>query len=192
MYPFFSIITPTLQRESLVQACASVTSQSFRDWEMLIQVDSMDVNATVFNVAHPHIRISSCGQHHANGGNTCRRLALARATGTYCLFLDDDNYLADDRVLEDIFLALENANRPAWALFPILRLGRYFFSDPPRSCHVDTMNFILRRDVADWPETDAYGTDWIVVDGLLTRGIPYVAFPDFRPIGVIPKISFCK
>lgn len=192
--PFFSVVTPTLQRESLVRCCQSVLSQSFSSWEMLIQVDAENINHELFSRISPtrKIWVEECGKHHNNGGNSCRRLALERATGDYVIFTDDDNYIADERVLEDVAAALEGAGRPAWGLFPIWRLGGRFYTDPPRSCHVDTMNVVLRRDIAYWPDTDAYGTDGILVDDLMERKVPYVAFPDFRPIGVIPQISFCK
>lgn len=107
------------------------------------------------------------------------------------MHIDDDNHLADNRVLEDIAEVLVNVNQP-WALFPIERLGGRFYTDPPRSCHVDTLNFILRKELGPWPDTDAYGSDGVVVDDLMARGVPYAAFPDFRPIAVLPKVSFCR
>lgn len=190
----FSIITPTLQRQSLITCCDSVTNQTHKKWEMLIQVDSDRIDEVLFGKISPTRRIwvESCGVHHNNGGNTCRREALKRATGDYCLFLDDDNMLAHVDALRDIAEALESAGRPPWGLFPIIRLGGLFYADPPRSCHVDTLNFVLRRDIAYWPNTDAYGTDGILVDDLMHRKIPYAAFPNINPIAIIPTISFCK
>ena len=192
--PFFSIVTPTLQRESLIHCCESVNAQTFTDgWQHVVQVDSTDLDVALINkIEHPQREIYCCGKHHNNGGNSCRVLALEMATAGYVAFVDDDNYLADDRVLEDVAMALEGAGSPPWGLFPIWRCGGRFYTDPPRSCHVDTMNVVLRRDTAYWPDTDAYGTDGLLVDDLMERKVPYVAFPDFRPIGVIPQISFCK
>ena len=194
MTPYFSIITPTLQRDSLVDTCKSIVSQAFARWEMLIQVDDDVIREDLFAKINPmrQIWVEPCGVHHNDGGNTCRREALKRATGEYVWFVDDDNTVADDRVLEDMAKALEDAGKPPWALFPVTRLGHRFYDDPPRSCHVDTMNFVLRKDIAYWPDTNAYGSDGILVDDVMSRKIPYAAFPNFRPIGIIPKISFCK
>jgi glycosyltransferase involved in cell wall biosynthesis len=194
---FFSIITPTLQRESLVACCDSIDAQTLPSWQHIVMVDapSKDRDLCIEIKRNDDLGrrwVHCCGVAHKDGGNTCRRTALFGAMGQYIYFCDDDNYLADDRVLEDMATALEGAGMPPWGLFPITRLGGRFFTDPPRSCHVDTMNFVLRSDIAYWPDTDAYGTDGILVDDLMARGVPYVAFPNFRPIGVIPKISFCK
>lgn len=109
------------------------------------------------------------------------------------MYMDDDNYYADERVFADIAAVL--APLPATvqiALFPINRLGHIFYSDPPRSCHVDTMNFVLRRDVAQWPDTNAYGSDGVLIDRLMEQNISYAGFPQFRPIAVLPKINFCQ
>ena len=194
MTPFFTIITPSLQRESLLKTRASIDAQTLKDgWQHIVQVDSADLDIALINqIEHPNREVYCCGKHHNDGGNSCRILGLEMATSSYVWFVDDDNYVADERVLEDVAKALEDAGRPPWGLFPIWRCGGRFYTDPPRSCHVDTGNVVLRRDIAYWPETSAYGSDGILVDDLIARGIPYVAFLDFRPIMVIPKISFCK
>lgn len=190
----FSIITPTIQRPSLVNCCLNIDMQTYAGgWEHFVRVDCEKYNEELMErIARYNRLISKCSKPHVNGGNTCRHEVVKEATGTYIYFHDDDNILADNRVLEDVAAALESAGRPPWALFPITRLEKNFYTDPPRSCHVDTMNIVLRRDIAYWPDTDAYGTDGILVDDLIARGIPYAAFPDFRPIGIIPKISFCR
>lgn len=191
MNPFFSVITPTLQRDSLVATCESINSQSFSSWEHIIQLDQETVDESLFcKIDHPKRFVYQCDSPHRNGGNTCRSLALKHALGSWVLFCDDDNFYSDPDVFNDIAAVLPRDKQ--FAIFPIDRLGSRFYADPPRSCHTDTMNFVLRRDVAYWPDTDAYGTDGILVDDLMARGIPYAAFPNFRAIGVIPKISFCK
>jgi hypothetical protein len=187
----FSIITPTIQRQSLIAACESVNSQSYENWEHLIQVDRRELNSELMaKIAHPKRTITQCDVEHRDGGNTCRGLAWERAVGQYCYYLDCDNFLADADILADIDSAL--ISNPAWAVFPITRLGGRFFSDPPRSCHTDTLNLVFRHEYAQWPKTDAYGSDGVMVEDLIGRGIPYTAYPDFRPIAVLPKISFCK
>ncbi len=187
----FSIITPTIQRESLAQCCASVDGQTLIDWEHVIMIDAGSVGHSLWGrIESPKRHLLWCAEPHRNGGNSCRHNAYERISGDYVIYLDDDNYLADSSVLADIDTAL--ANKPAWAIFPISRLGGRFFSDPPRNCFIDTLNLVLSREVALWPDTTAYGSDGILVDSLLERKVPYASFPNFRPIGIVPTISFCK
>lgn len=193
MNPLISIITPSIQRDSLLQTCSSIEEQTYDSWEHVIYLDVADRDEEMLaKIVHPKRFVYQCPIPHGNGGNTCRGLAWDKSTGDYQWDVDDDNYIADNRVLEDVAAALEASGRPGFGLFPITRLGGRFFTDPPRSCHVDSMNVVIKRQYARWPDTTAYGSDGILVDNLMERGIPYVAFPDFRPIGIIPKISFCK
>lgn len=193
-FPFFSIITPTLQRDSLIETCRTIDTQTFQNFQHVIMVDQEEFNLSVLDKISSDKRIiAKCHFPHRNGGNTCRHNAFSLTSGEWIYFLDDDNFLADDRVLEDVHTAIMDfPTEIKWALFPITRVGHRFYADPPRSCHVDTLNFILRREVGQWPDTTAYGSDGVLVDDLMARGIPYKAFPDFRPIAVLPKISFCK
>lgn len=194
----FTIITPTVQRETLRQTCDSLNGQTFTDWQHIIMNDCEFIDDALWKqLENPQRMMIQCQKPHGNGGNTCRHNAYEHATGDYLIYLDDDNTLADDNVLKDIHDALWDTAKdslvlPPWALFPITRLGQRFYCDPPRSCHVDTLNVVLRRDIAQWPDTDAYGSDGILVDSLMAQGIPYVAFPDFRPIAIIPVINGAK
>ena len=130
---------------------------------------------------HPQRVIFFCSQEHRNGGNTCRSQVFDSATGDYVYYLDDDNTLCDDMVLEDMNTELEAAGNPDWALFPINYLGNYFFHDPPALSFVDTANVIVKREFARWPDIEIHESDWVYIQNLLATR-PYKAFPDFRPI----------
>jgi len=189
-HPIFTIITPTLQRASLVNTCASVNAQTFASWKHIVIVDQDTLNLSLLHtIRHPQRLILLCDRPHKDGGNTCRHNAWETASGEWVIYLDDDNYLADERILEDIYATIKDV--PYWALFPILRLGQRFYTNPPQSCHVDTLNVVVRREIAQWPQTDAYGSDGIFIEDLAKK-YPYAAFPEFRPIAILPKISFCK
>ena len=181
----FSIITPTLQRESLIKCCESVDSQTFTDWEHIIAIDCDECNRELLKkIAWPHRMIYQCVPAHHNFGNRCRHEAWDFATGEYCLYLDDDNFLADTKILEDISESLKD--NPEWGLFPMLRHGQWFYTDPPRSCHVDTANIVVKREIGRWPEGPQYTMDGIWVDALVLDHPSYQAFPNFRPIIVMP------
>lgn len=183
--PRYTIITPTVLRTTLVKTCESVESQTFTDWQHIVMVDREPTYELIWLTAHPQRIVIACDKPHHNGGNTCRHNAWELATGDYVYYLDDDNYLADERVLED----LQIVTMP-WALFPILRGGNHFFHDPPRPCFVDTGNVIARRDIARWPDIEAYCSDGVWVEGL--KQYPYQAFPNFRPIMVMPTSNFAR
>jgi len=96
--------------------------------------------------------------------------------------------LADEKILEDLSIALEQAGNPQWGIFPILRHGQRFYFNPPQPCYVDTGNVVVRREVGRWPDIPDYCSDAVWVEGL--KQYPFAAFPDSRPIMVMPDSSF--
>lgn len=193
MTPFFTIITPTLQRDSLAVTCAIVDAQTFTDWHHIVIADCSLIEWNPAPFPHHDRRTFMCCQtHHANGGNTCRRMAWRLAQGRYVIYLDDDNYFAGEKILQRIHDALERASFPRVAFFPINRLGSRFFPDGvPRMCHVDTSNLVVEREIGQWPDTDAYGSDGVLIEDLVKKH-PYTMFPEEEPIVVMPKISYGK
>lgn len=160
----FSIITPTLNRPSLEACIESVKSQTFKDFEHIIEVDEPRTN---------------------NFGNTPRHRAWTRATGDYVLYLDDDNTLAHDRALSDIDICLMSCNEPDWAIFPIIRFGHRFFSDNPGVCHTDSANMVIRREIGQWPNRDEYTLDGIFAEQLKAK-YAFATFPKCNPIITVP------
>lgn len=191
MKPYFSILTPSLQRESLLRCCESVNKQTFvGQWEHIIFLDVAEINEKMFcAIQHPNRRVMQCDFPHRNYGNTCRGKAWDHATGEYLVMLDDDNALYDDKVLEDIHAALNGPlfDPPDWAIFPIHRHGQIFFHDPPGLCMTDTANVVVKREIGRWPDIPDYTADGHWVEGL--KKYPYLAFPAFRPIVFMPKSS---
>jgi hypothetical protein len=186
--PTFSIITPSVERESLIACCKSVEAQHYDSWQHIVAVDKETLNPSLMGkIAHPQRTVLCCGQEYRNTGNTPRRLAWDLARGDYCYFLDDDNFLASDRTLFQIAKALKNTEE-IWTLWPILRHGSIFFHDPPAPCLFDTGNAVVRREYAQWPDTDGYAADAVWLEGLLKY--PYKAFPEAMPIMQMDKTSF--
>jgi glycosyltransferase involved in cell wall biosynthesis len=191
--PRFSVITPTLMRDSLAKCCESVDRQTLtRGWEHIVIVDLPMDEIDQYQIAeltHPRRRFLYCGKRHRDGGNSCRHEAWKHARGTMAYFLDDDNFIASDDSLERIWRKLETNNFPSVAFFPINRLGGRFFPDgAPRDCHVDTANLVVKREFGQWPATDAYGSDWVMIESLIAKH-PYAMFPDEAPIAVVPVIN---
>lgn len=185
MTPLFTIITPSLQRESLIECCESVNSQTNTSWQHIVQCDCLELNGSLIErIKHPQREIYCCGVQHKNYGNTCRYLAWKKAISPWIIMLDDDNSLAHDRVLAQLSKVLTEDIQ--WAIFPILRFGHVFFNDPPGLCMTDTLNVVARREIARWPNIPDYTADghWVEV---LKEKYPYAAFPDFLPIGIMEK-----
>lgn len=181
----FTIISPTIQRPSLLRCCESVSVQTHQSFEHIVQVDCAEYDMALITAIEedPRRAIYKCPVSHKNFGNTCRGLAWMVATGDWVLHLDCDNYLADDHVLEDLAAALVDVEEK-WAIFPILRFGQRFFYDPPGCCSVDTLNMVIRREVAQWPDGSEYAMDGLFCEQLKARH-PWKSFPSFRPIGVM-------
>ena len=187
----FGIITPTIMRPSLVQCCASIDEQTYKVYRHIVYLDRKPTDtALIASIEHPQRQIIECETEYRNFGNTPRIRAWEFTDGCdYVLYTDCDNYLADPNVLTDITAALEAADLPDYACFPILRFGLRFFNENPRCCHVDSANMVCKREYARWPENrDDYTLDGIWVDGLRERPeLIFRAFPEFRPIVVVPR-----
>jgi hypothetical protein len=102
--PPFSLITPTLLRQSFLKTCASVDSQSSKDWEHVVMVDCdegqwLSRSAVIEDVRHLARNVVRCPVAHKNFGNTCRHEAWHLVQGHYLLYLDDNNFLSDECVL---------------------------------------------------------------------------------------------
>lgn len=77
---YFSVVIPTYQRpEMLMQALESVECQTFADYELIVVDDEAD-------------------HGHAKGGAGARNAGIAKATGEWVAFLDDDDTWAPDKL----------------------------------------------------------------------------------------------
>jgi glycosyltransferase involved in cell wall biosynthesis len=93
--PAISIVIPTRNRcELLRETVASVTEQTFGDWELII-VDDASEDSTrdwLQNIDDPRVRPIRMERNAERG--RCRNLGLQLARGEFILFLDDDDLLA--------------------------------------------------------------------------------------------------
>jgi glycosyltransferase involved in cell wall biosynthesis len=180
--PRYSIITPTLVRPTLKRLCDSIDAQTNQSWEHIIMVDVplvFDKNKSniVESMSNdPRRKFFRCGQPHKNYGNTCRWNAFDKASGDYIIYLDDDDYLADDKVFE----TLEQVTK-LWAIFPIMRCGNLWFCDPPGMCKTGSGMFIYRRFLGlKYPDNDHYCADGELCEQL--KAFPYQSLGHERPL----------
>ena len=98
--PRVSVVLPTYNRERwLPEAIASVQSQTFADWELLI-VDDGSTDGSVERVPRD-TRIRIIAREHSGHLATVRQAGVTASTGEFVAFLDsDDRWHADKLALQ--------------------------------------------------------------------------------------------
>lgn len=125
---FFSVIIPVYKVEQYLSKCVdSVLAQTFSDYEIILVDDgSPDKCPKIcddYAQKDNHIRVI----HKQNGGlSDARNAGINSATGKYVLFLDSDDYLYSNTVLEEIEKSLDSANFPDICYLP----NEYWSSNP--------------------------------------------------------------
>jgi glycosyltransferase involved in cell wall biosynthesis len=186
----YTIVTPTICRQSLSRLCESVDRQTQADWEHLVVVDmpqdrlTKDHRQVLESVpSNPNRSYFYCDRNHKNYGHTCRHQVWEHAKGDYILYVDDDDYFAD----KDALKALDTVTEP-WAIFPVLRHGKLFFKIPPGVWKTGTGMFMHKREIGRWPDSDVYDTDGSFVEQLKQNHKYQVV--DSGPIVALPKSNF--
>ena len=93
--PFFSVVIPVFNRAHVLgEALASVASQDFRNYEVIIVDDGStdDVNAVVQQ--YEHLRISLLRNEVNSGVGHTRNKGIRAAHGDWIILLDSDNRLS--------------------------------------------------------------------------------------------------
>jgi len=182
-----TIITPTIQRDSLIKCCESVNTQTYRNWEHWIVVDlpKKEIDFAKLQLTmHQNRHYLYCDTRHNDYGHTCTRNVWEKVTGEVVWRLDDDNALSRPDALEDIIKMTAD-----WGIFPIMREGQRFFNDPPKQGHIDTGNVVVKREFARWTESTRYEADWDFIEQLMINHPNYQSFPDIEPIMILPVIN---
>lgn len=100
----FSIVIPVYNVEKYVRECVeSVLRQTFQDYEIILVDDgSTDDSPAICDELSRKERTVRC-LHQANLGlSGARNAGLSEASGDYVIFIDSDDYLLDDQVLQEI------------------------------------------------------------------------------------------
>lgn len=104
MAPFFSIVVPMYNCEKYIEECVlSVCRQEFCDYEVIVINDgSTDNSATIVEqLSMNDKRIKLFCQKNA-GVASARNMGISKSNGSYIIFLDGDDLLAENS-LEEIF-----------------------------------------------------------------------------------------
>jgi glycosyl transferase family 2 len=189
--PKMSIVTATIVRPTLEKLCHSIDTQICQDYEHVVVVDIpfKDLNIeqrfrleTLVRSSDNRI-VTFCSKRHQNYGNTCRHLVAQKLKGEYVLYMDDDDYFADNEVLTTL-----STVKSDWAVFPIMRYGGYYLRLPPASCSTGNAMFIHKRSLAVYPDTHIYESDGMLIEEL-KKLAPYEVM-QCRPLTVMEKSNY--
>lgn len=90
--PRFSVVVPTHNRPQLLaEALASVTSQTFTDWDAIV-VDDASIPPVSGETCDPRIRVVRVDP--GQGGAAAKNRGIAEACGDFIAYLDDDDLYA--------------------------------------------------------------------------------------------------
>lgn len=102
---FFSIIAPVYNVEKFLSQCIdSILGQTFEDFELILSDDGSTDNSPSIcdEYAEKDKRIRVI--HKPNGGSSdARNVGERSATGKYIIYVDSDDYYADDHFLEKVY-----------------------------------------------------------------------------------------
>lgn len=108
----FSVIVPIYNVEKYILACVeSILSQTFRDFELILVDDgSPDACPMICDkLEEKDSRVKAI--HKPNGGlSDARNKGIEAACGDYLIFIDGDDYLANDHVFETVAKEIERTH----------------------------------------------------------------------------------
>ncbi len=106
--PFVSIIIRTYNRSKFLQRClTSVENQTYTNFEVVICEDGEPLSKDLILSRFSHLNIKYINDNIRKGRSKNGNLGLENATGEWCFFLDDDDYLYPEHV-ECMLCAAQN------------------------------------------------------------------------------------
>ena len=183
----YTFITPTLVRDTLKRLCDSIDSQTNTDWEHIVVIDcilSEHQKEIIQSIApNPRRQFVTCTTKHVKDyGNAARRQAFDLAQGDYILDIDDDDYYADDKVLDTLMKVTA-----VWAVFPVQAYGVRCHPKKPGIGLTGSAMFMYRRDTGlKFPDNASYSADGQLVEQLKSA-YPYQSLDDERELVIYPK-----
>lgn len=108
-----SVIVRTCGRPEVLKiALDSIRKQTYPNIEVVVQEDGLSVSETMIREEYADLNISYEATGEKSGRTKVGNRALARATGAYLNFLDDDDYFLPEHIAK-LVAALENSSKRA-------------------------------------------------------------------------------
>lgn len=129
--PCFSIILPTHNGEDRIsRAIDSVLTQEFTDYELIVVCDACTDNTQKImeTIQDPRIRIVSV---NVRRDGLARNAGLDIARGKWILFLDDDDWLLHEFVLQQLFDIIQTDSTADVVNFAVIWRHEGYRSKPP-------------------------------------------------------------
>ena len=96
----FSFIIPNYNKGSYISEClSSIYNQTYKNFEVIVVDDSSTDNSIEEIKKFPVDKVLITNRRQAGGA---RNAGMKCATGDYIVFLDSDDYLTNDKVLENL------------------------------------------------------------------------------------------
>ena len=107
----FSFIIPTYNCTDFIENClSSIFLQTYKNYEIIVVDDCSTDNTVDILKKYDNIKILSTSKNSRQGA--ARNIGLDNCTGDYILFVDSDDSLYDNYVLEKIANKLNNSFQP--------------------------------------------------------------------------------
>jgi glycosyltransferase involved in cell wall biosynthesis len=201
MDPLVSIVIPTKNRRDLLrETIASVASQTYSHWEVIVVDDGSNdhTGEMIQSITSTDQRVRFVRRERSPAGaSTCRNLGVSAAGGEYVVFLDSDDLLAPMCLERRVQFMEQNPNID-FAVFlmrifhlapgdsPYLRnnfttgddLDRFLRFDPPwHTCGPLWRKTSLAR-IGLWDERALCAQDWEFHIRAISAGLNYLKVPE--------------
>ena len=111
-HPLVTVVIPTYNRVDLVQqAIASVISQTYTNWELIIVDDGSDDGTSDAIIAMNDIRIKVLKMRHFGNIALLRNIGVKGGTGEWLAFLDSDDIWIPRKLEIQLFFLLQEGKR---------------------------------------------------------------------------------
>ena len=139
----FSIITPTIGRDTLLKTCETIDNQTCHDWEHLVIFDGPEQDVEVFKkIEHPQRRIIFSGHNFGDYGHSLRFFSYDLAKYDRMMYIDDDDYYHPE-CLGTVQRVMDS--EVEFIFFPALRYGQFFMELPPRQNFTVFCQYVHRK-----------------------------------------------
>jgi glycosyltransferase involved in cell wall biosynthesis len=163
--PVVSIIIPSFNRASLiVETLNSVLEQTYSSWECIVVDDgSNDETVTIvqgYCLKDPRFKSFNRPKGNQKGANACRNHGFVQSRGNYILFLDSDDVLEKNCLLERVEIISKTKTvdiliRDTGKLIEAKKEYNSINIDPPVISSKSYLRMFLRYEIP-WPIMSAF------------------------------------
>ncbi len=107
-----SVIIPAYNSEEFITLCLnSIMSQTYKNIEIIVVDDcSKDNTVKIVKKLSKRIKVFSTKRNSKQG--KARNIGIQNSTGDYLLFVDADDYISNDKIIEKIVNKINKSNLP--------------------------------------------------------------------------------